>query len=164
MFGRDQLIYLSKQIFGIFELACCILNVWWDSLWQSTSDNLLHSYSPLMKKKRHHRCSRHVIFCVIISCRSEQPLSFVMVIDGVAILRFFFLCVCTTRGLYSATFPNKVILPIHCINSGSEPACKWNRTLWSHFLKTTPTTSRHLKYIIDPFLHVLFYYHHYTTI
>lgn len=49
---RERSTHLSKQRFGLFELACCILKVWLDSLWQSTSDNLLHSYSPMMKKKR----------------------------------------------------------------------------------------------------------------
>lgn len=96
------------------------------------------------RDKGYHWCSGHVIFCAIISYRSRQPLSFVIVMDGEGMLPFccciFLQCVCTPRSLYTATLPNKVILTIHCINSECQ-ACKWTRTLWSHLLKATPTAS-----------------------
>lgn len=66
------------------------MNVWLDLLWQKTSDNLLYLYSPMLKKKRGIIDAQGMSSFVLLYPASWQPFSFVIVIDGVAMLPFFF--------------------------------------------------------------------------
>lgn len=80
-----------EQYYLPFEWACCILKVWFMMV-----ELLIVTSSHGDREKGYHWyhwCSRHVIFCVIISYRSRQTLSFVIVIDGEGMLpMFFFFC------------------------------------------------------------------------